>query len=157
MEAVTVPADNAFVAVNQDYPRGETLVPGAFRHQLDQVARGCPGNEIDLRSIDLDLDVLRRPLANHQIVSALHVLDDRLVQLIAGGADAAGVNDAGKGNQRHFRGAAADVDDHVGGGFIDRESDADGGGHGLRNGDDVACSGVHGGFFDGAFFHFGDT
>jgi len=54
-------------------------------------------------------------------------------------------------------GAAADVDDHVGGGFVDRETDADRGGHGLGNGDDVAGAGVEGGVFDGAFLDLRDA
>jgi hypothetical protein len=42
----------------------------------------------------LDLDILGRALTDHQIVSPLHVLDDRLIQFIAGNSDASAENDA---------------------------------------------------------------
>jgi hypothetical protein len=106
---------------------------------------------------DVHLDFFRRALADEQVVGPLHVVDDGEVELVAGDADGLGKHDAVEGNDGDLGGAAADVDDHVGGGFVDREADADRGGHGLGDGDDLAGAGVGGGLLDGALFDLGDA
>jgi hypothetical protein len=67
---------------------------------------------------DLDLDALGGLLADQQVVLALHVLDDRLVHLVAADADDLRVDDAGEGDHGDLGGAAADVDDHVAPGSV---------------------------------------
>src|SRR5690606_35306147 len=54
-------------------------------------------------------------------------------------------------------GAAADVHDHVGGGFVDGQAHADGGGHGFGDHVHVAGAGVGGGVLDGAALDLGDA
>ena len=84
-------------------------------------------------------------------------MHDGLVEFVASHAHAAAEDDAGERNERDFRRAAADVDDHVAGGFLDRKADADGRGHGFLDEVNLARAGVSGGIFDRAFFHFGDA
>ena len=94
---------------------------------------------------------------DHQVVRALHVLHDRFIQLVAGHPHAPAEDDAGKRNQGHFRRAAADVDDHVAGRILHRETDADRRGHRFLDQVNLARAGMRGGFADGAFFDFGDA
>ena len=77
------------------------------------------------------LDVLGGPLADEQPVASAHEADDRLVHVVAGGADGAGVDHAAERDHGDVGGAAADVDDHAAGGFGDRQPGADGRGHRL--------------------------
>src|SRR5690606_2679478 len=78
---------------------------------------------------DADFDFLGGAFSDEQVVGPLHVIDDRVVNFVAADANAFGENDSGKGNDGDFGGAAADIDDHVGGGFVDRKTDSDRRGH----------------------------
>ena len=60
---------------------------------------------------DRDLDVLRGPLAEQQVVLAAGVGHDVLVHLVATYPNAAADDDAAERDHGHLRGAAADVDD----------------------------------------------
>ena len=106
---------------------------------------------------DAHLDLLGGAFADEQIVRALHVIDHGGVELVAGDADRLRKHDAAERNDRDLRGATADVDDHVGGGFVDRQSDPNGGGHRFWNGDHVAGAGVHRRFLHRAFLNLGDA
>src|SRR6202012_1975600 len=90
------------------------------------------------------------------VVLALEIVGDGLVHLIAGHANGAGIDDAGKGDDGDVGGAAAYVDDHVAAGFGDGKARADGGHHGLFDEINLAGLGAIGGVFDGALFHLGD-
>src|ERR687895_1570340 len=77
---------------------------------------------------DLELDLLGRLLPDHELVLALDVVDDRLVELVAADADRLRHDDAAERDHRDLARAAADVHDHVAGGLADGEPGADGGG-----------------------------
>ena len=62
------------------------------------------------RGADLDLDLLGGPLADEQVVRLARVLDDRLVELVAGDAHRLAVDDARQRDDRDVGRAAADVD-----------------------------------------------
>ena len=102
-------------------------------------------------------DFFSGALTDEKIVGPLHVVHHGGVELVAGHADGFRKHDAVERNDGDLGGAAADVHDHIGGRFVDRETDADGGGHGLGDRDDVAGTGVEGGVLDGALFHLGDA
>src|SRR5205814_4565597 len=104
----------------------------------------------------LDFNSLGHLLADGHIVSFAHVTDDRLVEVVTGDALGAADGDVGQGNDGDFGGAAADIDDHAGGGLGDGETRADRGGHGLFDQVDAACAGALGAVEHGAFFNGGD-
>src|SRR5437763_4767734 len=91
---------------------------------------------------DLELHLLGGLLPDHQLVLALDVADDRLVELVAADADRLGDDDAAKRYHRHLTGAAADVDHHVAGRLAYGEPGADRGGHRLL--DQVRLAGAGG-------------
>jgi hypothetical protein len=90
---------------------------------------------------DLDLDALGGALADQQVVLALDVLDDRLVELVAADADRLAGDDAGERDHGDLGGAAADVDDHVAAGLGDRQAGADRRGHRLLDEEHLAGAG----------------
>jgi hypothetical protein len=83
------------------------------------------------RRADGDLDLLRRALADGDAVLAADEGLDGGVDVE--GADPHGLegDDAAEGDERRLRGAAADVDDHVGRPARGSAAGADGRGHGL--------------------------
>ena len=84
-----------------------------------------------IRATDLDLDLLSGLHTDEQLVGALDVLDDRLVELVATNADRLRHNDATKRDDSNLSCAAADVDDHVARWFRNREPGANCSGHRL--------------------------
>ena len=106
---------------------------------------------------EADLHVLGGALADEQAVAAAHEADDRVVHVVAGGADGAGVDHAAERDDRDVGGAAADVDDHAAGGFGDRQAGADGRGHRLFDEVHLAGLGAVGAVDDGAALHLGDA
>ena len=104
---------------------------------------------------DGDLDVLRRALAEEQVVLAPGERDDVLVHLVAADPDAPADDDAAEADDRHLRGPAADVDDQAAGRLADRQAGTDRGGHRLLDQARPACAGVHRGVADGALLHLG--
>ncbi len=109
------------------------------------------------RGADLDFDLLGHLLADGHVVGFFHVADDRLIEIVAGDADGFADADVGQGDDRDFRRAAADVDDHAGGGFGDRKPRADGGGHGLFDQIHPPCPGALGAVVHGAPLDGGDS
>src|SRR2546421_626664 len=110
------------------------------------------------RTRELGLDVLGRALAERQRVLLLAEAHQRLVDLVPGDANRLAGHDPTERDDRDFRGAAADVDDHVAAGLVHGEAGADGGGHGLL--DDVgrlAGARVLGRLLHGALFDAGDA
>ena len=73
---------------------------------------------------NLNFNFFGRALAYHQIIGAFHVLDDRLIQFVASHTHAAAENDPGKGDQRDFGRASADVDNHIAGWILHRQTHA---------------------------------
>ena len=110
-----------------------------------------------VRGAELHFNLFSGALTDEEIVGALHVVDHGGIELVACDAHGLRKDHAGEGNDGDLGGAAADVDDHVGGRFFDREADSDGGGHGLGDGDHIACAGMERGVFHGAFFDLGDA
>ena len=102
------------------------------------------------------LDLLGGALPEHQGVLLLHPRDDRLVEVVAGGADRQAGDDAAQGDHGDLGGAAADVDDHVAGGLVDGQPGADRGGHRLLDDVDPAGAGLVAGLLDRALLDGGD-
>ena len=106
---------------------------------------------------DRDLDVLRRPLAEEQVVLAPGEGDDVLVHLVAADPDAAADDDAAEADDRDLGRPAADVDDEAAGRLADREAGTDRGGHRLLDEAGPAGAGIERGVADGALLHLGDA
>src|SRR3712207_9455941 len=95
------------------HPPRSTLFP--YTTLFRSVAPADLGLHLLLHGVgraDLELDLLRRLLADEQLVLALGVVDDRLVELVAADADGLRDDDATERDDRDLGGAAADVDDH---------------------------------------------
>ncbi len=103
------------------------------------------------------LDLLGGALPQHQGVLLLHPRDDRLVELVAGRADAERRHDAAEGDDRDLGGAAADVDHHVAGGLVDRQPGADRGRHRLLDDVDPAAARLVAGLLDRTLLDRGDA
>src|SRR5947199_6922527 len=134
--------------------------PYYFRNPRDEVAaldfhfallpdgRGRP---------DLDLDLLGRGLADQEVVVLAHELHDRLVQLVAAGADRRVRDDPREGDHRDFGRTAADVDHHVPRWRLDGKPDADRRRHRLGDHVDLFGPGRLRRVPHGALFDFGDA
>src|SRR3954454_14610371 len=109
------------------------------------------------RRADLQLDLFRRLRPDHQLVLALHVIRDRLVDLVAADANRLRDDDAAQRNDRHLGGAAADVDDHVPARLAYRQPGANRGGHWLLDEVGLARAGGQTGLFDRALLDPGDA
>ena len=99
-----------------------------------------------------------RALAEGEAVLLLDELDDRVVELVAADADRLAGDDAAERDDGDLGGAAADVDDHVAGRLLHRQTGTDGRRHRLL--DDVgrlAGAGVLGGLLHGALLDAGDA
>jgi hypothetical protein len=103
------------------------------------------------------LHLLGGALPQHQGVLLLHPRDDRLVEVVAGRADAHAGDDAAEADHRDLGRAAADVDDHVAGGLVDRQTRADRGRHRLLDDVDPARSGLVAGLLHRALLHGSDA
>src|SRR5690606_36186906 len=79
----------------------------------------------------LHLDDLGGAFAERQAVLLLDVLDDRVVELVAADAHRLAGDHAAERDHGDLGGATADVDDHVPGRLVHRQSGTDGGGHRL--------------------------
>ena len=110
-------------------PRISSLVEhDRLRQAGDHVAAADLGLDLLLHRVgraDLELDLLGRLLADQQLVLALDVVDDRLVELVAADADRLRDDDPAERDDRDLAGAAADVDDHRAGRLADRQAGAD--------------------------------
>ena len=103
------------------------------------------------------LHLLGGALPQHQGVLLLHPRDDRLVEVVAGRADAHAGDDAAEADHGDLGGAAADVDDHVAGRLVDGQPGADRGRHRLLDDVDLAGAGLVAGLLDRALLHRGDA
>src|SRR5207249_11095928 len=124
-------------------------VPALDLHRLQLVAR--------IRRADRDLDELRGPLPDQEVVLPLDVLDDRLVHLVAPDAHGLGEHDARERDDRHLRGAAPDVDHHVAGRLGDGQPGADRGRHRLFDEVDLARTSGLGRLAHRPLLHLGDA
>src|SRR5579884_3310757 len=100
---------------------------------------------------------LDRALADGQAVLAAGVLQDGLVDLVARGADRAADDDAFERDDRHFGGAAADVDDHAAGRLGNGQAGPDRRRHGLLDQERLAGAGADGRVVHGALLDFRHT
>ena len=110
-----------------------------------------------IRATDLDLDLLSGLHTDEQLVGALDVLDDRLVELVATNADRLRHNDATKRDDSNLSCAAADVDDHVARWFRNREPGANCSGHRLFDQVGNARTGRECGLFNRTLLDAGHT
>src|SRR6266571_769794 len=108
------------------------------------------------RLADLDLDDLGHPVTDQQVVLPLDELDDRLIHLVAADPYRFGVDDPRQRDDRHFGGAAANIDDHVAGGLGDGKTSADRRGHRLLDQVNLTCSGRFRRLLDRTLLHLGD-
>ena len=107
---------------------------------------------------DGDLQLLGGAVADDQVVAALHVGGDCVVEAVAGDADGLGDDDAVHRDHGGLGAATADVHDHVALRAVDGDAGADRGGERLR--DEVrgaAGAGSLGGVLDGALLDAGDA
>src|SRR3954447_18314249 len=109
------------------------------------------------RRSDLQLDLLGGLRADHQLVLALHVVRDRLVDLVATDANRLRDDDAAQGDDRNLGGAATDVDDHVPAWLADRKPGADRSGHRLLDKVCLTRAGRETGLFHRALLDPGDA
>jgi len=103
---------------------------------------------------DPHLDELRRLIPDQEVVVLLHVLDDRLIHLVPAHANGGFADDPRESDDRDFRRPAPDVDHHVPGGFVDRETHADGCGDGLGHQEDFPRTRMFRRITDGTLLHF---
>ena len=80
---------------------------------------------------DVDPQAFGGRQADAEAVVAAEVVDDRPIHAVAAGADALGGHDVAQAHHGHLGRAAADVADHAGQRFGDRQAGADGRGLGL--------------------------
>src|SRR2546426_2670806 len=107
---------------------------------------------------DGDLQLLGGAVADDDVVAALDVVGDGVIEAVARGADGLGDDDAVHGDDRGPGSPAAAVDHHMGPRDVDGDAGADGGGQ--RLGDDVGgTAGARGlgGVLDGALLDAGDA
>src|SRR6185437_16093161 len=95
-----------------------------FAHRLARIGR-----------TDLQLDAFRGGFADQDAVVAAHIVGDGFVELVAADAHAGRIDDAVQRDDRHFGGAAADVEHHRAARLLHRKTRAHRRRHGL--GDDV--------------------
>ena len=106
---------------------------------------------------DFDFHLLGSALTNDHVVLFAHILNDVLVELVAGNTDGVVADDAAEGDDGDFCGAASDVDNHVAFGFEDVDADTYGCSHGFMDHADFLGSGLFGAFTHGAFLDIGDA
>ena len=106
---------------------------------------------------DRHLDLFSGALAQHQRVLLFHVLNDRVVELIAAYSYGQTRDDAAKRDDGDLGGTATDIDDHVAGGLVNRQGRTDCRSHGLFDDEDLACACCVAGIFNRALLDTGDA
>ena len=105
---------------------------------------------------DGDFDFFRGSVTDSQVKFTFDVVDNGAVQSITGYTQGCAGNDAAQGNDCHFAGTAADVNDHAAGRFRNGQTCADGCSHGFF--DEVSVfifgAGSDGCFQYSSFFYF---
>ena len=129
-------------------------MPETRSRPFTSISRSSPTGYADA---DLDLDLLRRRLADEQVVVLAHELHDRHVELVAAGADRRVADDAGQRDDGDLRRAAADVDHHVARRRLDRKPDADRRRHRLGDHEHFLRAGAERRVAHRALLHFGDA
>src|SRR6056297_2112726 len=104
---------------------------------------------------DPHLDLLGGTVADQQVLLVADVADDRLVELVAGDAQALAHHDSAQADDGDVRRAPADVDDHRAGGLGDVDAGPDGGGQRLLDQERLACADLAGRLQDGATLDLG--
>ena len=103
------------------------------------------------------LDPLGRRFADQELLVSAQVVDDGLVHLVTADAHRARIDDAAEGQDGHFRGATANINDHGSGRIIDRQAGAYSSGHRLFDQFDMTRAGSEGRLVDGAALDAGGT
>ena len=96
-------------------------------------------------------------LAHQHVVLAAHILDDGLVELVAGHLNGGGLHHAAQGDDGDVAGAAADVHYHVAVGLGNVDARADGRGHRLLDEVHAAGAGLNARIDHGALLYLGDA
>src|SRR5204863_6207485 len=86
-----------------------------------------------------------------------HVSTYRFVELVSANPQAAAEDDAGQRDDCDFASTAADINDHIARGLMDRQTNADRRGHGLLNQVNLPRTGMGGRVLDCTFLHFSDA
>ena len=105
----------------------------------------------------LDLDLFRRALTHEDVVLAPHVLFDVLCEFVPGHADVLVGDDAAERDDRDFRCAATDVDDHVAHRLFHIDADADRRGHGFVDQEHLFRPGMFRAVLDRALLDLGNA
>src|SRR5919197_146009 len=129
-----------------------------LRESGDHVAAADLGLDLLLHRVggpDLQLDLLGGLRPDQQLVLALGVVDDRLVELVAADPDRLRDHDAAERDDGDLGGAASDVDHHVPGGLADGKPGADGGRHRLLDQVGLTGPGREARLFDGSLLDAG--
>src|SRR3954468_2402135 len=132
-----------FVAVQGEAARYAFGKIASLHRQLTHLLTG-------IGRADFDLDALSRRLTDQDAVVPADVVHDRFVEAIATDARGVGIYDAVQGEDRDFRGTAADIQYHGPTRFVNGQSGTDGRRHRLADNRHVAGTGTFGGFADGA-------
>src|SRR5215207_9663595 len=128
-------------------PRDEVAAADLGLHLLGERERGA----------DLELDLLGCLLPDHQLVLALDVVDDGLVELVAADADRLRHHDAAERDHGNLARSAADVDDHVPCRLAHRQPGADRRGHRLLDQVRLTGAGAEAGLLHRALLHPGHS
>src|SRR5690606_22461088 len=108
-----------------DLGRVEHQVPRQAGHQVAPADLPLVVPVPGIGGADLDLELFRRTLADHQVEFLAGEADDRGVEGIAPDPEGTANDDAAQGQDRDVRCTAADVDDHVAAGLGDVEARAE--------------------------------
>ena len=106
---------------------------------------------------DRDLDRLRGPGADRELVHGTDVVGDGVIHLVAPDPDRAGDHDPPEGDHRHLAGPPADVDDHPADRLLDRQPGADGRGDRLLDQMHPPGAGGQRGLLHGPLLDLGDA
>ena len=109
------------------------------------------------RRAELDLDRLRRPRADRQLIDGADVVRDGVVHLIAADPHRARDHDPPERDHRHLAGAAAHVDDQPADRLLDRQSGPDGRRDRLLDQVHAPRAGGQRGLLDGPLLDLGDA
>ena len=106
---------------------------------------------------DLHFHQLGGALAHQHVVLAAHILDDGLVELVAGHLDGGALHHAGEGDDGDVAGAAADIHHHVAVRLGNVDAGADGRGHRLLDQIHTAGARLDAGVHHGTLLDLGDA
>ena len=103
-----------------------------------------------------DLDLLRCPFPDHQVIHPLDILHNSGIHLISTDANRSAGDDTPQGNNGNFRCPTADINDHTTRRFLNRQPRTNGSGHWFLNEVRFSGTGLLCRINHGPFLHFRD-